>query len=251
MQAKQTDRHTSHAHPQRLTRAERRAAERAAEKARRAQPQRSFIGPSAVAGALIVAAALVIFGYAVLTGVQNQSRASTIQPMVHSSALDPVGSLLNVGTQAPDFRLRDATGRSHTLSVQIGSPVLVEFFATWCPVCHRETSIIHKLAAAFAPKGVRVWAVLANPYGKEYEISKGRDTRLADTGDLNWYMKTYKANYPLLIDPYFKTVNAYGAGSYPTLYVINRSGKITFARSGYTPYKVLAAKVGTVAAATR
>ena len=36
-----------------------------------------------------------------------------------------------LGTDAPDFTLRDLEGRNHTLSHAIGRPVFIAFFATW------------------------------------------------------------------------------------------------------------------------
>jgi hypothetical protein len=41
------------------------------------------------------------------------------------------GSSLALGSQAPDFTLKDTAGVSHQLSAQLGKPVLLVYFATW------------------------------------------------------------------------------------------------------------------------
>ena len=94
------------------------------------------------------------------------------------------------GKQAPDFTLRDASGKSYHLAAQRGHPVLLEFFAVWCPHCQRESSVINQLEAAYNAKGLRTLAVLANPYGKNYDNSGGTDLTLATKSDISWFTTT-------------------------------------------------------------
>jgi peroxiredoxin len=82
-------------------------------------------------------------------------------------------------------------------------------------------------------------AVLANPYGSNYEVSQGKDLTIATPRDLSWYRDTYGANYPLYVDSTFRAVNRYGAGSYPTIYVIDAKGKVAYAHQGQIPPSVL------------
>lgn len=46
---------------------------------------------------------------------------------------------------APDFTLADLAGRQVTLSSLRGRPVLVNFFATWCPPCRAELPELQQL----------------------------------------------------------------------------------------------------------
>jgi peroxiredoxin len=109
----------------------------------------------------------------------------------------------------------------------------------WCPVCQRETSVIHRLTQQFTPKGVHTLAVLANPYRKNFETSGRRDLSLATVKDLAWYARQFNANYPLLIDPRFKAVNTYGVDAYPGLYVIGKDGRVLLSGKGYHEYSTL------------
>jgi peroxiredoxin len=236
MHAKHLHQDTAMGGSSRQTRAQRRAAERAHAKEHVPDNRWSRALLVTVAGILAVGI-VVIAGYATI----HRAAATPQRPagLADVAALDPNTSLVPQGMIAPGFHLRDANGKTYSLWAQHGHPVLLEFFAVWCPVCHRETPAMTKLEKTYVPKGVRVWAVLANPYGQNYELSQRRDLSLATRDDLGWYARNYNARYPLLVDPKFATVNRYGAGQYPTLYVIDSSGKVSYARSGLQPYSTL------------
>ena len=53
-------------------------------------------------------------------------------------------------------------------------------------------------------------AVLASPYGKNYDNSGGTDLTIATKSDINWFISTFKVKHLTLIDPTFATVNKYG-----------------------------------------
>jgi peroxiredoxin len=60
---------------------------------------------------------------------------------------------LKVGDPAPDFTLPTIDGQTVQLSKLRGQPVLVNFWATWCPPCRAE---MPSLQAAFEEKGEEV-----------------------------------------------------------------------------------------------
>lgn len=235
-------RHPAHANPAGpVTRAQRRAQERA-QHHRKSRQRTMLPGWTFLLGIGIIVAAVAAFAVISLnpSSTSRGASASAARSLSDPAALDPAANVLKVGTTAPNFSLRDAVGVKYSLSAYSGHPVLLEFFAVWCPVCQRETSVIHQLAQRFAPKGVQTLAVLANPYGKNFETSGRKDLSLATVNDLAWYAKQFKANYPLLIDPKFATVNKYGIGAYPGLYVIGKDGKILLSGTGYHDYNAIA-----------
>ena len=107
---------------------------------------------------------------------------------------------------------------------------------------------MHKLAQNYTNRGVDVWAVLASPFGAAYEVSRGRDISPVDRSDLSWYRQQFGVDYPILIDPRFRTVNRYLPGAYPAVYVIDRSGKIAYTHDGEQPYSLLSQQVDRVLA---
>jgi peroxiredoxin len=183
---------------------------------------------------------LGIIVYAVLqTKSHGASTHLTGTPLTTPSALKPAANQLKVGTQAPDFTLRDINGKTYSLASQRGHPVFLEFFAVWCPHCQHEAPIIQSLAQQNVKKGVRMWMILANPYGPDYDASYGQDTTPATKRDVLNFQSLYGETLPKLVDPNFHVVNEYGVSAYPGLYVIDKHGKIVYSSSGETPASTL------------
>lgn len=50
----------------------------------------------------------------------------------------------SAGQSAPDFRLMSTDGKVVTLSALRGKPVVVNFWASWCPSCQAEFPDLHR-----------------------------------------------------------------------------------------------------------
>lgn len=222
----------------RPTRAQRRAAERAQQREQKNHPQHARRLPRAsiIGGVVTVLAFAAILIYTYTRSTTSESATG----LTDAAALNPQPALIATGRPAPDFSLKDASGTTHRLSAQRGHPVLLEFFAVWCPVCHAEAPTIARLTREYEQRGVRVWSILANPYGPDYEVSHYSDLTPVQSQDLNWFATTYDVHHPQLIDPSFATVNAYGISKYPGMYLIDKRGVIRLATSGALRYGALA-----------
>ncbi|HET9495047.1 MAG TPA: redoxin domain-containing protein, partial [Chloroflexia bacterium] len=119
-----------------------------------------------------VADALVIKKYKdeyVLAGAADVQDATNKEnewftQLANTSRIDrykPVGSgpAPRVGAEAPDFTLTDIDGSEVTLSSLRGKPVMVNFWATWCPPCRAEIPEIVRLYTESAA-GERPYEVL-------------------------------------------------------------------------------------------
>ena len=163
--------------------------------------------------------------------------------LVNANDLYPAKAQLIVGTKAPNFSLKTLDGKTYSLSSFKGRPVLLEFFAVWCPVCQAESTVINQIDATFGPKGLQTVAVLANPYGRNYEKSGNTDLTIVTKGDVNWCISNFKVTHLTLIDPSFATVNTYGASSYPGFYLIDKTGTIRYAETGGRPLAELSSAI--------
>jgi peroxiredoxin len=169
----------------------------------------------------IVTGALVI-GIIAFAIISSQSSTSP-------STLNTQG-LLAVGTTAPAIGpLPAADGKTYSLAQYKGEKVVVlEFFAPWCPHCQNETTVLKQLQEQYGDK-VQVLGVSASPYGRNYE--QGDQTSIA-MSDLQWFSTTFGLNYPLLFDPSLKAGQDYGVQGFPTQYIVNKQGVITYRGSG-------------------
>ena len=64
-----------------------------------------------------------------------------------------------VGWSGPDFTMLDLGGRPVTLAALRGGPVLVNFWATWCPPCVEELPLLDQAASELSG---RITVVLLN-----------------------------------------------------------------------------------------
>src|SRR5205814_3540293 len=64
-----------------------------------------------------------------------------------------------VGETAPDFTLTSLSGAPVQLAALQGKPVLVNFWATWCPPCRAEMPDLDDVARANAANGLQIVAV--------------------------------------------------------------------------------------------
>ncbi len=166
--------------------------------------------------------------------------ASRSSPISRESATTQ--GLLATGTPAPAINpLPAANGGSYSLAQYKGQKVVVlEFFAPWCPHCQNETSTLNRLQQEYGDKSVQVLSVSASPYGRNYE--SGDQTPIS-MSDIQWFADTYHLNYPALFDPSLQAANDYKVQGFPTLYIINKQGIITYAGSGETSYATLQQQV--------
>jgi peroxiredoxin len=219
---------------QQRTRAQRRAAERAQTRARPIQRKSGGISASMLGGIVTVLIIAGILGYVIYSNSQTKPGALNV-----AADLNPQPNQLAVGQTAPNFTLKDVNGKKYTLDKQRGHPVLLEFFAVWCPNCQAEAPAIAQLTKTYGAKGVRVWSILSSPYGPNYDKSLHQDTTPVHKADLSWFASTFNVTHPQLIDPNFHVVNEYGITAYPGLYVIDPNGKVVFSQSGTYPYSSL------------
>jgi len=136
-----------------------------------------------------------------------------------------------VGKPAPPLDASDYLGsRPGTLASLKGHPVLLFFWAHWCPDCKGEAPILASLMATYGPKGL----VLVAPT-KLYGYAAGGEP--ASPGDEKQYIaKVRQQYYPALAGTAIPISAAnflnYGASTTPTLVLVDRGGIVRFYHPG-------------------
>ena len=120
-------------------------------------------------------------------------------------------SAVQLNTTAPDFSLKDLTGKAVYLKNYRGKALILNFWSTTCPPCVSEMPALNKLYRDLAGEGLLVLGISLDPGEKPVR-------------DL---LSRLHIEYPVLLDPaqevYFDTYALFGQ---PVSIFIDRSGVV-------------------------
>jgi peroxiredoxin len=128
----------------------------------------------------------------------------------------------SIGSNAPDFSLTDANGKTHSLSQYKGKYVVLEWFNPECPFVkkHYGSNNMQNLQKEFTDKGV-VWLTInSNAPGTQGSLTAEEAQKIL----ASW--KTHET--ALLLDPEGNAGRAYGAKNTPNMVVVNPDGKVIY-----------------------
>jgi peroxiredoxin len=115
---------------------------------------------------------------------------------------------------APDFDLTTTEGRRMTLAELRGRPVVLNFWAVWCPPCRVELPSFAELSRTHPEVAVLGLAVDS---GSAPELEAAR--------------RRLDIPYPVLLADQ-EVIDAYGASALPTTVVLDRDGRIVASWTG-------------------
>ncbi len=127
------------------------------------------------------------------------------------------GDSLEVGDVALDFKFQDADGQAVSLSDFRGKPIMVCFWATWCPYCNKQLPYLQQLYDQWL--GTELVMIT---------ISKGEEPSTVAT-----FMQDEGLSFPVITDSAQKASSQYGVSGVPTTFFIDEDGIIQFKKVGY------------------
>jgi thiol-disulfide isomerase/thioredoxin len=112
------------------------------------------------------------------------------------------------GQEAPDFQLADATGKQWSLKALRGKPVLLNFWATWCPPCVEEMPSLENLAKRHSDR----LTVLTVSVDEDWDVVK----------------KFFPGGTTLsvLLDTSKEIPKQFGTDKYPETFLIDSQGRL-------------------------
>jgi peroxiredoxin len=116
------------------------------------------------------------------------------------------------GAPAPEFSLVDLNGDTHSLADYRGQPVIINFWATWCPPCRAEMPDLQQVYEKNEDDGLVILAI---------NQSESPNT-VEDFAD------EYDLTFTIMIDN-FQVSDTYEVMAYPSTYFIDRAGRIQHA----------------------
>ena len=118
---------------------------------------------------------------------------------------------MEVGKLSPDFTLQNTDGNTVTLSGLRGSPVLINFWATWCVPCGQEMPYLQEIYDIYTPKGLKFLSV---DFGESADKVRG-------------YLADRNLTFPVLLDLDKKvTTDKYPLQYVPTTLLVDEDGII-------------------------
>ncbi len=139
----------------------------------------------------------------------------------------------SVGDIAPDFRLESLNGKIVSLSEFRGKPVMVNFWATWCPFCIAEMPDMQQVYDESKKDGLVILAV------NRAESLEKIDGFLAN--ELEGMIR-----YTILLDRQDDVARAYIQLGMPVSYFIDRNGRIIDRKFGQLSLAEIREKVGRI-----
>jgi peroxiredoxin len=121
------------------------------------------------------------------------------------------------GTLAPTFELKSLSNKSIRLSDYRGQIVVLNFWATWCSPCRRETPMLVELDKEYRKKGVAILGIDLDDFDAE-TISK--------------FVAEHKISYPIVVGDDETSHEYVGLGGLPITFVIAPDGRVIKKFSG-------------------
>jgi peroxiredoxin len=128
-------------------------------------------------------------------------------------------TMLALGTEAPDFRLKDTDGRTVALADSTGKPLLVAFICNHCPFVKHIADEFSRFAREAQPRGLAIVAINSNdtathpddapPHMQEEKRARG-------------YV------FPYLVDETQAIAKAYRAACTPDFYLFDRQHRLVY-----------------------
>ncbi|MEI6101438.1 MAG: TlpA disulfide reductase family protein [Eubacteriales bacterium] len=142
---------------------------------------------------------------------QYQSAASGSPQQAASAANTATASASK--TPAPGFTVYDAAGNKVNLSDFKGKPVVINFWASWCPYCIEELPYFE---TAFQTNGTTVQFMMVDA------VDGQRETKEKGAS----YIKGQGFTFPVFYDSDLSAVNTYGIQAFPTTIFVDKDGNI-------------------------
>jgi len=158
---------------------------------------------------IIIGAVIMIVGGLLILGKFPSNNPISVAALIHNSTSD--SSTKGVSTNlAPDFTLQKLGGGAITLSEFKGQkPVVIDFWASWCPNCRRDMPNLNRFYEKYKDK---VEVIGVNLQEKESTVQD--------------FINSRGINFPIALDPHGEVSRVFGIQYTNTHFLIDINGNL-------------------------
>ena len=135
--------------------------------------------------------------------------------------------------QALDFTVQDWEGNMVKLSDFFGKPIVLNFWASWCPPCKAELPDFDDACKKYDGEVVFLMVNMTDNQMETVEVAKD-------------FIKTYGYDFPVYFDVSYEAAMVYGVRSIPQTYFINAEGEAVATATGMISANQLEQGIGMI-----
>ncbi|SHF11916.1 Peroxiredoxin [Desulfofundulus australicus DSM 11792] len=178
---------------------------------------------SVVILSVVIVSLIAAYAYVWSGGKERGKDVTTPGATGNKESDVPVGT--EVGQRAPGFTLTTTGGKEVSLSNFRGRPVVLNFWATWCPPCREEMPAIQSF---YEKRGREIQVLAVNLTASERTAAQVKD--FLDAGGFT---------FPVLLDTRGDVAREYLVRAIPTTFFIDREGIIRARHTGSLTLEML------------
>ncbi len=118
--------------------------------------------------------------------------------------------MARLGEPISDFELEELGGKRVKLKDYRGRPVMINFWATWCPPCRAEMPVLQQYRDAHAAQGLELLAINAGESARE----------------AGFFASQNNFTFPILLDLDMAVTNGLRITGFPTTLLVDRAGVV-------------------------
>ncbi len=130
--------------------------------------------------------------------------------MIKKEPITGLSGVTMVNRPAPDFKLKTFDGPTISLRALRGRPVVLNFWASWCPPCRIEASLLERTWRVYKKRGVAFIGV---------DIQDREEDALR-------FIREFNITYPNAPDPSGEVSISFGVSGLPVTFFVSKDGQI-------------------------